>query len=51
MASIDTPSGVSNEPNLGLNESDFIALKSVIEVATLEELRWKYIVYGGALDV
>ncbi len=41
MASIDALSGGSNKPDFGLNENDFITLKSVKEVATLDDQRWK----------
>jgi len=41
MASIDALSTVSNKPDFSLNDNDFITLKSVREVATLDDHRWK----------
>lgn len=51
MASIDALSRVDNKPDFSLNENDFISLKSVKEVATLEDQRWKELLQAVHLFV
>ena len=44
MASIDALTEVSRKPSFNLNDNEFISLKSVKEVATLEDQPWKELV-------
>ena len=44
MASIDALSGLSSKPSFDLSETEFVSLKSVREVATLDDQSWKDLV-------
>lgn len=46
MASIDALSAVSSKPSFNLNDNDFITLKSVKEVATLDDERFKELLHN-----